>query len=327
MNILVSIHSTFAMWNIPPRYLDRLQRDFPQHEFAHATDDSEAEALIGDADAAFMGTIVRAQFEAARRLRWIHSPAAGVGGMLFPEMIASPIVITNSRGMSAETIAEHVLAVTLAIFRRLPHAFRSQASHDWAQDAISSEGHRAIGGARVLIVGLGAIGAAVASRMAALGAHVVGVRRHGASGHPVDGVTAIETPDRLHALLPDADMVLLSAPHTRETRGLIGAAELAVMRPDAILVNVSRGQLVDEKALIEALNERRIGGAALDVFNDEPLPADSPFWTLPNLLITPHTAGWRPDHWDAAVALFADNLRRFEAGQALVNVVDKQAGY
>jgi phosphoglycerate dehydrogenase-like enzyme len=327
MNILVSIHSTFEMWNIPPPYLERLRRGFPRHAFVHATSDAEAATLIADADAAFMGTIQRAQFEAARRLRWIHSPAAGVGGMLFPEMIASPVVITNSRGMSAETIAEHVLAVTLAIFRRLPHAFRSQVAREWAQDAISAEGHRAIGGARVLIVGLGAIGAAVATRMSALGARVIGVRRHGARGNAVDGVAAIDPPERLHVLLPDADVVVLAAPHTRETRGLIGAAELAAMDTDAILVNVSRGQLVDENALIDALRDRRIGGAALDVFNDEPLPADSPFWTLPNVLITPHTAGWRPDHWDAAVALFADNLRRFEAGQALVNVVDKVAGY
>jgi phosphoglycerate dehydrogenase-like enzyme len=327
MKVLVSIHSAFAMWNIPPTYLDRLRRDFPRHVFAHATNDPEAEALIPDADAAFMGTIQRAQFEAARRLRWIHSPAAGVGGMLFPDMIASPIVITNSRGMSADTIAEHVLAVTLAIFRRLPHAFRSQASHEWAQDAISAEGHRAILNARVLIVGLGAIGAAVAGRMSMLGARVVGIRRRAEVGWGVEGVTSIVGPENLLSALPHADVVVVSAPHTRETRGLIGAHELAAMRPDAVLINVSRGQLVDEQALIDALRERRIGGAALDVFNDEPLPADSPFWTLPNVLITPHTAGWRPDHWDAAVALFAKNLRRFDAGKPLMNVVDKLAGY
>lgn len=327
MNVLVSVHSTFAMWNIPRRYVDRLGRDFPGHTFLHATGDAEALELIVEADAAFMGTIQREQFAAARRLRWIHSPAAGVGGMLFPEMLASPVEITNSRGMSADTIAEHVLAVTLAIFRRLPHAFRSQQAREWAQDAISAEGHRSIAGARVLIIGLGAIGAAVASRMSALGAQVVGIRRSGASGVPVAGASSIAAPDRLPSLLPHADVVVLSAPHTRETRGLLGAAEFAAMSPGAILVNVSRGQLVDEPALVAALRERRIGGAALDVFNDEPLPEDSPFWTLPNVLITPHTSGWRPDHWDAAVALFSENLRRFESGEPLVNVVDKHAGY
>jgi phosphoglycerate dehydrogenase-like enzyme len=247
--------------------------------------------------------------------------------MLFPEMLASPVVITNSRGMSADTIGEHVLAVTLALFRRLPHAFRSQQAREWAQDAIGLAGHRSLSGSRVLIVGLGAIGGAVAGRMHALGARVIGVRRHGASGGPVEGVAGIETPDRLHALLPHADVVVISAPHTRDTRKLIGRAELEAMRPDAVLVNVSRGQLVDEAALIAALESNRIGAAALDVFNDEPLPQDSPFWRLPNVLITPHTSGFRSDHWDAATTLFADNLRRFEAGQPLRNVVDKAAGY
>ena len=327
MRILICIHSPFAMWNIPVTHVERLRRDFPRHEFLHAIDDEQGLALITDADAAFMGTIQREQLAAAAKLRWIHSPAAGVGGMLFPEMQASPVVITNSRGMSADTIGEHVLAVTLALFRRLPHAFRSQQAREWAQDAIGLAGHRSLSGSRVLIVGLGAIGGAVAGRMHALGARVIGVRRHGASGRTVEGVAAIETPDRLHALLPHADVVVISAPHTRDTRKLIGRAELEAMRPDAVLVNVSRGQLVDEAALIAALESNRIGAAALDVFNDEPLPPDSPFWRLPNVLITPHTSGFRSDHWDAATTLFADNLRRFEAGQPLRNVVDKAAGY
>ena len=327
MRILVCIHSQFAMWNIPVTHVERLRRVFPHHEFLHAIDDEHGVALIADADAAFMGTIQREQLAAAAKLRWVHSPAAGVGGMLFPEMLASPIVITNSRGMSADTIGEHVIAVTLALFRRLPHAFRSQQVREWAQDAIGLAGHRSLSGSHVLIVGLGAIGGAVAGRMHALGAHVVGIRRHGASGVPVEGVAMIETPARLHALLPHADVVVISAPHTRDTRKFIGRAELEAMRPDAILVNVSRGQLVDEGVLIAALEANRIGGAALDVFNDEPLPQDSPFWRLPNVLVTPHTSGFRSDHWDAATALFSENLRRYEAGQPLLNIVDKAAGY
>jgi phosphoglycerate dehydrogenase-like enzyme len=179
----------------------------------------------------------------------------------------------------------------------------------------------------VLIVGLGAIGTAVAGRMSMLGAHVVGIRRRAGAGVGVQGVTSIVGPENLLSALQHADVVVLSAPHTNDTRGLIGARELAAMPRESILVNVSRGQLVDEPALIDALRERRIGGAALDVFNDEPLPADSPLWTLPNVLITPHTSGWRTDHWYAAVALFSDNLRRFEQGLPLVNLVDKQAGY
>jgi phosphoglycerate dehydrogenase-like enzyme len=182
-----------------------------------------------------------------------------------------------------------------------------------------------IAGSRVLVVGMGAIGSAVAARMAALGATVTGIRRRPSSS--VDGSVTVAGPEQLHGLLPTADVVVVAAPHTRETRGVIGAREIALMSPNAILVNVSRGQLVDEPALVEALRGGRIAGAALDVFADEPLPDDSPFWTLPTVLITPHTSGFRPDHWDAATALFADNLRRFDTGLPLLNVVNKVAGY
>jgi phosphoglycerate dehydrogenase-like enzyme len=325
VTILVSIYSPFEMWTIPTAYIDRLRARFPTHTFLHARTDDETRTMIADADVIFAGHITREQLAAARRLRWLHSPAAGVGGMLFPEMIASPVVITNSRGLSASTIAEHVLAVTFALFRRLPHALRSQAAREWAQDAIGAEGNRLIAGSRVLVVGLGAIGGAVAHRMTLLGARVTGLRRRAAGMTHAEWTIADSS--RLHDLLPTADVVVIAAPHTRETRGLIGRRELALMAADAMLVNVSRGQLLDEAALIDALRARTIGGAALDVFVDEPLSRDSPFWTLPNVLITPHTSGFRPDHWDAATALFAENLQLFEAGQAFVNVVDKQAGY
>jgi phosphoglycerate dehydrogenase-like enzyme len=211
------------------------------------------------------------------------------------------------------------------MFRRLPMAFRSQARREWAQDAISLERHRLVAGSRVLVIGLGAIGGAVADRFALLGARVTGIRRTPTAQGPEIGDVA--GPDRLLELLPHADVVVITAPHTDATRHLIGARELKAMKPDAIVVNVSRGQLIDEAALVDALRAGAIGGAALDVFVDEPLLPDSPFWTLPNVLITPHTAGFRPDHWDAATALFAENLRRLDAGEALLNVVDKAAGY
>jgi len=211
------------------------------------------------------------------------------------------------------------------MFRHLPQAFRSQAARQWAQDAIGLAGNRTIGGAKVLVIGLGAIGQAVADRMTALGAHVAGVRRK-APAH-AGSVRQVVGPDRLTDVLPGADIVVVCAPHTPETRGLIGAAEIEAMPSHAILINVSRGQLIDERALMTALRDGTIAGAALDVFVDEPLPADSPFWAMENVLITPHTSGFRPDHWDAATALFAENLRRFESGQPLRNVVDKKAGY
>jgi phosphoglycerate dehydrogenase-like enzyme len=325
VNVLVAIYSPFTMWTIPETHVERLRREFPAHTFLHATNADRSLELIANADAAFSAQITPRHLSAAPRLRWIHSPAAGVGGMMYPEMVESPIVVTNARGVSADTIAEHVLAVTLAFFRRLPHAWRSQAAHEWAQEAISTEGNRQIAGSRVLVIGLGAIGGAVARRMTLLGAHVTGFRRN--RSRSPDDVAEVASIDRLHEFLPTADVIVVAAPQTRDTRQLIGASELRLMSRDAILINVSRGPLIDEAALIEALRQQSIGGAALDVFVDEPLTPESPFWSLPNVLVTPHTSGLRPDYWDRALDLFADNLRRFELGEPLLNVVDKVAGY
>ncbi|HVL69955.1 MAG TPA: D-2-hydroxyacid dehydrogenase [Vicinamibacterales bacterium] len=327
MNVLVGIYSRFASWNMPASYVERLRAEFPQHRFVHATSDEEAEAQIGDADVAFMSEVRRHHLAAAAALRWIHSPSAGVGGMLFPEMLRSPVIISNSRGLGGDTIGEHVIAVTLALFRKLPAAIRSQADRRWAQDEVAAPPPiRQLAGARVLLIGAGGIGAACAWRFDALGARVTAVRRRVDQPLP-RGVAAAAPPDRLLELLGEADVVVLAAPHTRDTRELIGAPALAAMRQDAVLVNVSRGNLVDEAALADALRRRAIGGAALDVFAQEPLDPASPLWDLPNVLITPHMSWYRSDHWAAATDLFAENLRRFEAGRPLINVVDKQAGY
>jgi phosphoglycerate dehydrogenase-like enzyme len=327
LTVLVGVYSPFLSWNIPAAHVDGLRHAFPAHTFLQAMNEADTLQLIPQADVAFMPELRPAHFAAAARLQWIHSNAAGVGGMLFPAVVASPVVLTNSRGISAGTIAEHVLAVTLAMFRKLPFAFRSQAAREWAQDAIlASPPLRTVSGSSVLVVGLGSIGAATAQRMAALGARVTGIRRHLSQPAP-DGVEGVLPPNRLLEALPHADVVVISAPQTGHTHGLIGGRELAAMRPDALLVNVSRGKLVDETALVQALTAGIIGGAALDVFEHEPLDPGSPLWSMSNVLITPHMAGFRPDHWEAVTTLFAENLRRFEAGETLRNVVDKVAGY
>jgi phosphoglycerate dehydrogenase-like enzyme len=327
LTVLVGIYSPFAAWNIPAAHVERLRRELPHHTFLHAPSEERALDMIPSAEVAFMSELRPAHLAAAARLRWVHSPAAGVGGMLFPAMIESPVVMSNSRGISAGTIAEHVLAVTLARFRKLSLAFHSQSRRQWAQEAFVADSPlRTIAGARVLVVGLGSIGSATATRLIALGARVTATRRTPARPAP-EGVEAVVPPDRLHQLLPGADVVIIAAPQTRETRALIGAPELAAMRRDALLVNVSRGRLVDEAALVAALTNTPTLAAALDVFEEEPLPSTSPLWSLPNVLITPHISGFRPDHWDAVTDLFADNLRRFDAGQPLLNIVNKDAGY
>lgn len=327
MNVLVGVYSQFATWNIPDEYVARLRHAFPQHRFTHTRSEAETASVIATVDAAFAAEVRPATFARAQQLRWVHSPAAGVGSMLFPELRDSDVVITNSRGMSAGTIAEHVIALALALFRKFPLAFRSQAARYWALDeAMQPPAIRTVAGARAVLVGLGSIGAASAERLASLGATVTGVRRRLDQPLP-PGVTAVVGHESLRRVLPDADIVVVAAAQTQATRGIIGREELAVMNPGAILINVSRGQLVDEGALAAALAAGRIGGAGLDVFEHEPLDASSPLWPLSNVIITPHMASFRADHWDAATNLFAENLRRFEGGEALMNVVDKHAGY
>ncbi len=327
MTILVAIYSRIAAWCIPDEQVEQLRRAFPDHTFVHAASDAETEASIGDADAAFSSQIKPRHLAAATRLRWIHSPAAGVGGMLFPEMVESRVVMTNSRGTSAVTIAEHTVGVTLALLRALPLASRRQSERAWAQDEFHAAGAiRLLRGARVLIVGLGAIGSETARLMAALGARVTGIRRRVDAPSPA-GVERIAGADRLRDELPAADVVILAAPQTSATARLIGGPELALMKQDAILVNVSRGHLVDEAALVDALDRRRIRAAALDVFDDEPLTPSSPLWSRDDILITPHVSGFHARFWPDLTALFADNLSRFIDGRPLRNVVDKGEGY
>lgn len=326
MTILVAIYSPFPGWTIPDGHVDELRRRLPQHEFLHARNEDEAAALIRDADVAFASELRPRHLAAARGLRWIHSPAVGVGGMLFPEMVAAPVVMTNSRGVAAQTIAEHVVACVLALFRKLPLAIRSQAAREWAQAAIAAPPPvRMLAGSRVLLVGLGAIGTAVAQKMLALGTTVSAVRRDVPAPAP-RGID-VHPPGSLRDVLGSADIVVIAAPQTAETRGLIGRDELRAMRRDAVLVNIARGAIVDEAALADALAHGTIAGAALDVFEQEPLPADSPLWTHPNVLITPHTSWIRTDHWDVMTDLFTENLRRFDTGLPLINAVDKVAGY
>jgi phosphoglycerate dehydrogenase-like enzyme len=327
MKVLIAAYSAVAAWGIPDSEVARLREQFPEHEFLRSTSDAETLALIPEVDAALGARFTPEHVAAARRLRWIHSPAAGVGNLLFPELVAAPIQLTNNRGNASGTIAEHVIAVALVLLRDLPLAWRRQVEGRWAQDEINAgRPIRTLREARVLVIGLGSIGAEVARLAGAFGAHVVGVRRR-IDGPAPAGVTTVLPPEGLHAELPLADVVVIAAPDTPDTRRLIGERELALMKDDAVLVNVSRGSLVDETALVRALECGRLRGAALDVFEQEPLPAASPLWSRTDVLVTPHVSGFHARHWHTVMATFVANLRRFAAGEPLVNLVDKQAGY
>jgi len=258
----------------------------------------------------------------------VQSPAVGVGSLMFPELLASPVVITSARGIRARAIAEHVLGVTIALARRLPIAMRAQVAHRWAQDELegATVDVRTLEGQRMGIVGLGAIGLELVKIAAPFGFRISAIRRRAGEPKP-QGVDEVWPLDRLPDLLAGSDVVVLALPHTPETKRLIGKRELDRIKRGALLVNVARGKLVDDDAVIEALRDGRLGGAALDVFSQEPLDPASPYWDLPNVLVTPHTSGAMQDYWTPLVALFTDNLRRFEKGEPLRNVVDKKAGY
>ncbi len=327
MNILVGVISPAAIWVMPRSCVDQLRRDFPQHTFLDAWDRETIRRLLPDADVAFTPFVDRDVFPAATRLRWIQSPAVGVGSLMYPELHRSDVIVTSARGIRARSIADHVLGVTIALARRLPHALRAQAAHRWAQDELDGPGCGVfqLHGRCMGIVGLGAIGVEVATRAQAFGLEIVAIRRH--VDRPSPPGIVVFGPDRLPDLLARSDVIVLSMPHTPETRQVIGARELAVVKRGALLVNIARGKLLDDEAVVSALRDGRLGGAALDVFTREPLDPASPYWDLPNVIVTPHTSGAMEDYWTPLVALFSENLRRFERGQPLLNVVDKAAGY
>jgi phosphoglycerate dehydrogenase-like enzyme len=261
------------------------------------------------------------------RLRWVHSGSAGVRGALFPAMRRSDVLLTNSAGIHAEPISETVLAMILYFARGLDFAVRAQAAARWEKAPYEAADSpvREVAGMNVGVVGFGGIGREVAKKCGALGMRVLATRRSAAPSPP--GVEVRAGEDALAWLLAESDVVVLCLPETDETRGVIGREELERMRPGAVLVNVGRGSAVDEGALVDALTNDRLRGAALDVFEREPLPGDSPLWVLPNVLITPHVSGTTSRFWRREADLIGENLRRYLTGRPLLNEVDKEAGY
>lgn len=258
-------------------------------------------------------------FARAENLKWIHSLSAGVEGLIHPAWQSSPVVMTNARGVYAKPMAEYVIAMVLAFGRRLNDYFRQQQERKWERLHCFEVAGQTLG-----IVGLGGIGREIAPRAKGLGMRVIGTRNRPAPEPFMDEVLPA---DRLDDLLRVSDFVVVAAPLVPATRGLISEARLRLMKPTAYLINVARGPLVDEEALIRVLQEGAIAGAALDVFNQEPLPPESPLWGLPNVILTPHWSASSPHNIPRMLELFAENIRRYQAGEPLLNVVDKNLGY
>ena len=327
MKLLIFVHHPFDQWNAPAWLPKQLQQEFPQVRVVNLPDYKRVSEEIVDAEIAIAWSIKPEQITAAKKLRWIHSPAAAVHQLMFPELVNSEIVLTNAREVHGPVVAEHVIALVFALAKKIPASVRLQEKHVWGQQILWDEipRIREVAGATLGIIGLGSIGRPVVKSAKALGMRVIAVREHPEKGS--EGADVVLGMAQIHELFRQADYVVLAAPVTDSTKAIANAERLALMKPGACLINVGRGPLVDEPALATALREKKIGGAALDVFPKEPLAADSPLWEVPNLLLTPHTAALTDKLWERHYALFAENLRRYLNGDSLLAVVNKGKGY
>lgn len=330
MKLLIVVHHQFDLWNVPSWFAERLFQEFPQLEITQhdSYDGIEIEDDLRDAEIIFTISLKPEQFAEARSLRWVHAPSAAVHQFLFAELVNSSVMLTNSREVHGPVVAEHVMALIFALAKKIPQAAALQRQHIWGQELMWKAGvrPREIAGATLGLIGVGSIGRRVAEMASALGMRVLAVREHVEKGSP-SGVEAVFAPEALDDMLKQSDYVVIAAPLVGATHGLIDAARLAVMKTNACLINVGRGPQVDETALAEALTTRHIAGAALDVFEREPLLADSPLWDIENLLITPHNGSITEKLWHRHYELFSDNVRRYLSKQPLRFVVDKQKGY
>jgi phosphoglycerate dehydrogenase-like enzyme len=328
MKILILTHHRLDLWIAPEWFGQKLKSEFPQLDIIQHNSYEGVDSDLSDAEILFSFSLRPDQFQSARKLRWIHSPAAAVHQFMFPELVNSDVILTNARDVHGPVVAEHVMALIFALAKKIPEAVRMQREHVWGQEIVwrGRPRPRELAGATLGLVGLGSIGRGVAKHAAALGMRVIAVREHPEKGTP-EFVHEVLPSSRLDEMLAHADYVVLAAPVTAATGGMIGREQIAKMKPDASLINVGRGPLVDEIALAEALRSKKIGGAALDVFDKEPLPADSPLWDLENLLITPHTAGMTDKLWERHYVLFSENMRRYLTQKPLLALVDKKSGY
>jgi len=263
----------------------------------------------------------------APRLKWMHTPSAGLDQVLFPALVESDIVLTNSSGVHAMPISEWVILYVLAAAKRLPELLAAQRERRWAQDLKLQE----LTDKTLLILGYGAIGREVAKRALPFGMKVIAVRS-GSKGRDDEQPAAVEIvygSEAWRAALPHADFVVVSLPLTEQTRGVVNAAAFAAMKPTAWFINIARGEIADEDALLRALQEGRIAGAGLDAFGEEPLPSSHPLYSLPEskVILTPHISWNSPQVGERTLDLFLENLHRYKAGEPLLNVVDKRAGY
>jgi phosphoglycerate dehydrogenase-like enzyme len=325
--LVICVWHRFSLWNPPPEMAARIRERWPGMRVVHLPNYEGLDAELPDTDI-FVGFSLRPeQFSHARRLKWLHSTAAGVGQLMYPELRKSGIEVTNASGVHTIPMAEHILGMLVAMARRFPDCLRYQEQARWAQQELWDlpVRPRELHGQILLLIGFGAVGRAVAKVVRPLGMRIWAVTRSGKGDREL--ADKIVPAARLQEALTDADFVILAAPETPETRRIMGSAEFARMKSSAYFMNVSRGALVDEPALINVLERHAIAGAALDVASQEPLPPDSPLWKLENVFITPHMSAVSDQLWMRQTDLLLTNLERWFSGEELLNRVDLERGY
>jgi len=317
-----------GFWCLPPEMVNRLQTDFPEIEFCHARTEQQIIEFISNAEIYFGYIFPRAAVEAAEHLKWIHVPAASVHPLSSLGLEQKGIVITNSKGLHAGPISEHVMGCMLVFSRKFLESWQYQQEHHYAAREILTEPPPVgeLRGKTVLILGLGSIGLEVARLSKAFGMRVLAVKKYAEGQY--ESVDRLFGAGEFRSVLPEADYLVITVPQTPATEGMIGEAELHSLKNSCVLINVARGTVVQQDALIRALKEHRIRGAALDVFEREPLPSNSELYSLLNVFLTPHTSGVSAlEHWPRMMELFAENLRRYISKQPLLNIVNLQEGY
>lgn len=322
--------NAFTFLMLPPQtaltrqWARHLADSVPEMNLVLAEHQAAAEVAIASADAAF-GTLPPALLAKAGRLRWLQAPqAAPPAGYYYPELVAHPLTVTNFREIYNDHISAHILAFVLAFARGLHVFIPQQLRRVWAKPP-EDQGVVPLPGSVALIVGLGGIGGEAARLLATFGVQVIAVdaRRTQKPEH----VAELHQPEALDALLPRADFVILTVPHTPATEGFFNHAKFRLMKPTAFFINIGRGMTTKLDDLVAALDAKQIAGAALDVYEQEPLPAEHPLWAMPNVLLTPHMAGYGPHLNDRRFQIIQDNCRAFAEGRPLRNIVDKSSWF
>jgi len=307
---------------LPKHVVKQIEQVHKDIKLIATEDNNILEEYWPQAEIIFSGKINADTLAKCKNLRWIQETSAGIERYFYPEFLKRDIILTNVKGMHGQTISEHIFMMMLAHARNLKKYIHQQQTHLWQKhgiDEVDLLHHKVF-----LVIGLGGIGQKVAQIATAFGMRVEGIAN---TPKDLPFVEKTYTPDQLNQALPNADYIVVAVPLTKKTKGMIGAQEFSLMKKDAFIVNIGRGLVIDEQAMIKALQEGQIGGAGLDVFSNEPLAEDSPLWDMENVIITPHVAGHMPDYLGEAVKIFCSNLHCYLEGHKLENLVDKNMGY